>query len=89
MRAIKKVKKFIEKSPNSIEGLTFAKVILALESGKEFPVMELYKLNSHDFDLAIELLQDWRIDRFYIGQTLHSRRMACRWWCCWTSPTGT
>ena len=68
MRAIKKVKKFIEKSPNSIEGLTFAKVILALESGEEFPVTELYKLNSHDFDLAIELLQDWRIDRFYIGK---------------------
>ena len=68
MRAIKKVKKFIEKSPNSIEGLTFAKVILALESDQEFPVTELYKLNSDDFDLAIELLRDWRIDRFYIGK---------------------
>jgi hypothetical protein len=68
VRAIKKVKKFIEKSPNSIEGLTFAKIILALESGEEFPVTELYKLNSDDFDLAIELLRDWRIDRFYIGK---------------------
>ena len=68
MRAIKKVKKFIEKSPNSIEGLTFATVILALESGEEFPVTELYKLNSDDFDLAIELLRDWRIDRFYIAK---------------------
>ena len=26
------------------------------------------KLNSDDFDLAIELLRDWRIDRFYIGK---------------------
>ena len=68
MRAIQKVKKFIEKYPNSIEGLTFAKVILALESGEDFPVTELYELNSDDFDLAIELLRDWRIDRFYIGK---------------------
>lgn len=68
MRAIKKVKKFIEKSPSSTEGLTFAKVILALESGNEFPVTELYKLKSEEFDLAIELMRDWRIDRFYIGK---------------------
>jgi hypothetical protein len=68
VRAIKKVKKFIEKSPNSIEGLTFAKVILALESGEEFPVTDLYKLNADDFELALELMKDWRIDRFYIGK---------------------
>ena len=24
--------------------------------------MELYKLSNHDFDLAIELLRDWRIE---------------------------
>ena len=39
MRAIKKVKKFIERSPNSTEGITFAKLILALESENEFPVI--------------------------------------------------
>ena len=68
MRANKKVKIFIERSPNSTEGITFAKLILALESGEEFPVKELYNLNSDYFDLAIELLRDWRIDRFYIGK---------------------
>ena len=44
--------------PNSIESLTFAKVILALESGQDFPVMELCKLSTYDFDLAIDLLRD-------------------------------
>ena len=68
MRAIKKVKKFIERSPNSTEGITFAKLILALESDNEFPVIELYQLNSDEFDLAIELLKDWRIDCFYVGK---------------------
>jgi hypothetical protein len=41
---------------------------LALESGNEFPVKDLYKLNPDDFDMAIELMRDWRIDRFYIGK---------------------
>ena len=68
MRAIKKVKRFIEKSPNSAEGLTYAKLILALESGRDFPVADLYKFNAAEFELAIELLKDWRIDRFYIGK---------------------
>lgn len=68
MRAIKKVKKIIEKSPNSFEGLTFAKLILALESDELFAVSDLYKLNSNDFDLAVELMKDWRIDGFYVGK---------------------
>jgi hypothetical protein len=52
----------------STEGITFAKLILALESENEFPVIELYQLNSDEFDLAIELLKDWRIDCFYVGK---------------------
>ena len=68
MRAIKKVKKFIEEAPSSPAALTFAGLILSLESGKDFPVKELYNLDSENFDLAIELMRDWRIDRFYIGK---------------------
>ena len=68
MRAIKKVKKFMERSPESTTGLVYSRLILSLESGKEFPVKQLYNLNSDDFELAIELLRDWRIDRFYIGE---------------------
>ena len=41
---------------------------MALESGHEFAVKDLYKLDLDDFDLAIELMRDWRIDRFYIGK---------------------
>ena len=68
MRAIKKVKKFIEHSPESTTGLVYSRLILSLEAGVDFPVKELYKLNAHDFELALELMKDWRIDRFYIGK---------------------
>ena len=68
MRAIKQAKKLIEQNPNSAVGQTFSKLILSLESDIEFPVKDLYSLDTAAFDLAIEVLKDWRIDRFYIGK---------------------
>jgi hypothetical protein len=68
MRAIKKVKKFIEHSPESTAGLVYSRLILSLEAEEDFRIKELYKLNAHDFELALELMRDWRIDRFYIGK---------------------
>ena len=68
MRAIKKVKKIIDHSPESTTGLVYSRLILALESEEDFLIKELYKLNAHDFELAIELMKDWRVDRFYIGK---------------------
>ena len=68
MRAIKQVKKLIEKSPESKSGQTFSKLVLSLESDVEFLVKDLYSLDSEEFDLAMEVLKDWRIDRFYLGK---------------------
>jgi len=68
MRAIKQVKKFIENNPTSKAAQTFSKLILSLESEVEFLMKDLYQLNIQEFDLAIEVLKDWRIDRFYLGK---------------------
>ena len=68
MSAIKQSKKMIEKNPNSAVGQTFSKLILSLESDIEFSVKDLYALDTAEFELAIEVLKDWRIDRFYIGK---------------------
>lgn len=68
MRSIKKVKKIIEANPQSELAQTFAKLILSLETEQAFPMQSLYALSSTDFELAIEVLKDWRLDRFYIGK---------------------
>jgi hypothetical protein len=68
MRSIKKVKRIIESNPQSELAQTFAKLILSLETEQAFPMQTLYALNSNDFELAIEVLKDWRLDRFYIGK---------------------
>ncbi len=68
MRSIKKVKKIIEADPQSALAQTFAKLILSLETEQAFPMQSVYALNANDFELAIEVLKDWRLDRFYIGK---------------------
>ena len=68
MRAIKQAKKLIENNQNSSIVKTFSKLILSLESDIEFSVKDLYALDTAEFELAIEVLKDWRIDRFYIGK---------------------
>ncbi|WP_293750701.1 hypothetical protein [Limnohabitans sp. Rim8] len=35
----------------------------------DFPLHELYKLNASDFQLAMEILQEWRLDRYYLGKS--------------------
>jgi hypothetical protein len=68
MRSIKKVKRIIEANPKSELAQTFSKLILSLETEQAFPMQTLYALNADEFDLAIEVLKDWRLDRFYIGK---------------------
>jgi len=34
----------------------------------DFSIKDLYELDSTEFHLAIEVLQEWRLDRFYMGK---------------------
>jgi len=43
-------------------------LILSLQAEADLSLSDLYKLNAEHFDLAMELLRDWRIDRFYKGR---------------------
>lgn len=68
MRSFKKVKRLIEANPQSPAAQTFSKLILSLETEQAFPMQTIYALGTSDFDLAIEVMKDWRLDRFYIGK---------------------
>lgn len=67
MRAIQKIQGFIESSPGSIDAQALSRLILSLKAEAELSSSDLYKLNAVHFDWAMELLRDWRIDRFYRG----------------------
>ena len=68
MRAIKQVRKLIESKPDSASSKIFSNLILSLESECSFALRELYQLLLADFELAITLLEEWRLDRYYIGK---------------------
>jgi hypothetical protein len=39
-----------------------------LESNNEFPTRQLYELSVEDFDFALQILKEWRIDLHYMGK---------------------
>ena len=68
MRAIQKIQTFIEHFPESVDAQVLARLILSLQAEADLSSSDLYKLNAQHFDWAMELLRDWRIDRFYRGR---------------------
>jgi hypothetical protein len=65
MNAIKRARKIVMADPNSPAARTLVQLVLALESEAEFPLSELYALDLKTFDVAIAMLNEWRLDRYY------------------------
>ena len=68
MRAIKKARRLILNQPQSLAAKALSSLILSLENETEFSISDLYQLDLKEFDLAINLLEEWRLDRFYEGK---------------------
>ena len=69
MHAIKQIRKYLEKNPTSESGRALAAFANALAEEREFPLSDLYRLSYEEFELAIDLLKDWRFDRYYAAET--------------------
>jgi hypothetical protein len=65
MQALKKARKLIEKKPEKASALALSQLILALESETPFNLAELYQLDYDDFLLSMDVIKDWRLDRYY------------------------
>ncbi len=68
MRAIKEARKFIECNPADPSAKILSRLVLALESEVEFPIANIYQLDFDRFNLALEILREWRIDRYCAGK---------------------
>ena len=68
MRAIKVARRLIENDPLSPAAKVLAELVTALESDTPFSIKELYTLEEPDFTLALKILRDWRLDRYYLGK---------------------
>lgn len=65
MRALKKARKLIESQPESQTARVLSALVVALESETPFPLHELYQTSYDDFELALDVLKEWRLDRYY------------------------
>jgi len=68
MNAIKEVRKYLLKKPGSASAKILARLTAAIAEESEFPLRDLYALEGEAFDLAIELMRDWRLDRYYAAR---------------------
>ena len=58
----------IEADPLSQGAQVFSSLVSSLESDSHFDVISLYALDLKHFDLAMNVLKDWRVDRYYMGK---------------------
>lgn len=68
MNAIKEARRFIERNPEDPSARTLTSLVLALETDRSFELAALYKLDYKAFNLAMDVLRDWRLDRYYAGK---------------------
>ncbi|TNF56551.1 MAG: hypothetical protein EP308_04075 [Burkholderiales bacterium] len=70
MRAVKKARKLIEANPTNSTAETLSRLVLALESETPFQLADLYKLGYADFELALAVIAEWRLDRYYTSKAV-------------------
>jgi hypothetical protein len=69
MNAIKVARRFIETDPTNESAQILAKLVLALEAENSFELVQLYDLDYKSFQLAIDILKEWRLDRYYASKS--------------------
>lgn len=69
MNAIKVARRFIETDPTNESAQILARLVLALEADGSFELVRLYDLDYKSFQLAIDILKEWRLDRYYASKS--------------------
>ncbi len=68
MFAISKLEEYKRSSATPATSRELDRLLEALKEEKEFPLSSLYQIDYEAFELAIEALRDWRIDRYYAAK---------------------
>jgi len=65
MNALKAARQQIEHDPHSISSKALARLVLALQNESSFELSALYDLAFDTFNIALRILDEWRVDRYY------------------------
>jgi len=64
MNTLKKLEKRLTKEPDSNCNGTFRNLVSALCLDESLDMAALFELPLEDFDLAMAIMKDWRLDRY-------------------------
>ncbi len=64
MNNLKKIEKRILKTPDDPASQVFRELIKALDQKSDFSLSTIYDLDYDDFQLILEVMKDWRLDRY-------------------------
>ena len=78
MYAIRKLEEYVRWSATPAASRELQRLLDALKEEKEFPLSSLYAIDYEAFELAVEAMRDWRIDRYYAGNVSIVSRQADR-----------
>lgn len=67
MNAIEKAQEFIARDRSHPDAMVLAALIHALQDEGAFDIGGLYALAIDRFEVALQILQDWRLQRYYLG----------------------
>ena len=65
MFAIKQARKFIEAQPQDPQVAILTNLVLSLQSDAPFPLSSLFELERKQFELALQIMAEWQVDRHY------------------------
>lgn len=68
--AVKTIAKFIKKNPESDAATILMDLCKALESKGDYRLCSIYDLDKKQFEMAMELLNEWRFDRHVVERRL-------------------
>ena len=68
MRAFEAIRARIEKDSSRESSRILMRLIDALGTEEEFSLADLYRLDYDSFEAALDLLRDWRLDRYYMSR---------------------
>lgn len=68
MIAIKKAQKIIKRETDSVVASIFSELVLSLEKNTTFSLHRLYELDYKNFEIAVEIIKEWRLDRYYASK---------------------
>lgn len=69
MKAIHDIRRYLSDHPDSPSAEVLSRLPATLCREESLVLSDLYALDWESFELAIDLLRDWRIDRYYADRT--------------------